>query len=360
MGLVSTITRVAKLAPEFLLGTGAEAVGKGIRTAGKGSSIWTKVKAGGKALETDIAKKAIQGGFFKRTLKSLLSTPKAILTGGKVGARAAKIAGKSAAAGAIKGGFKAISKRMPLIGSVLTLAFEAPNIINAFKEGGVGAGLKEIGGAGVELGSMAAGAAIGSAICPGVGTVIGSFVGSIAGMFIRGKTYSDQKAEQEEAQQAQQQPVEYTQEDIQKLQSYGLTPEEIAQIQANGYSIQDVETLLTMEQQQQNIAPQDNTRVAQPYIEQPAPQTTLPPQQQQIQQQTQNQTTFPEFTYQETFQNPYTGTNPYYTGTWGNINSGNPYSNDFHYQELFGTGTGFTNPFDFSQQNQYFKFQGNN
>lgn len=349
MGLVSTVTRVAKLAPEFLLGTGAEAVGKGIRTAGKGTSIWTKVKAGGKALEKDIAKKAIQGGFFKRTLKSLLSTPKAILTSGKVGARAAKIAGKSATTGAIKGGFKAISKRMPVIGAVLTLAFEAPNIIKAFKEGGAGAGLKEIGGAGVELGTMAAGAAIGSAICPGVGTVVGSIVGSIAGMFIRGKTYSDKKAEQEEAQQAQQQPVEYTQEDIQKLQSYGLTPEEIAQIQANGYSLQDVETLLSLEQQQ-NIAPQDNTRVAQPYFEQQTQQVTLP---QQLQ--TQNQTTFPEFTYQETFRTPYTGTNINQMGSFGN-----PYSNDYHYQELFGIGTGFTNPFDFAQTNQYFKYQGNN
>lgn len=350
MGLVSTITRVAKLAPEFLLGTGAEAVGQGMRAAGKGSSIWTKVKAGGKALEKDIAKKSIKGGFLKRTINSLLTTPKAVLTSGKAGIRAAKITGKNTVKGALTGGFKAIAKRMPMIGAVLTLALETPNIIKAFKEGGAGAGLKEIGGAGVELGAMAAGAAIGSAICPGVGTIVGSIVGSIAGMFIRGNTYSDKKAEEETLK--QQQTVEYTQDDIQKLQSYGLTPEEIAQIQANGYSVQDVETLLALEQQQ-NIAPQDNTKVTQPYVEQPVQQTTSP-----------------ELKYQELFDKPYTGTNLYqmnpaknpYTGSnlYQMGSFGNPYSNDYHYQELFGNGTGFSNPYMLPQQNQYFKFQGQN
>lgn len=346
MGLVSTITRVAKLAPEFLLGTGSETVGKGIRAAGKGSSIWTKVKAGGIALEKDIAKKSVQGGFFKRTLKSLLTTPKAVITSSRAGIRAAKTAGKSATAGAVKGGFKAIAKRMPMIGAVLTLAFEAPNIIKSFKEGGIGAGVKEIGGAGVELGVMAAGAAIGSAICPGVGTIIGSIVGGIAGAFIRGKTYSEKKAEEEAATQEQTQ-VEYTQEDINKLRSYGITDEEIAQIQANGYSIQDVEALLAIEQQQ-NIEPQDNTKVEQRYNEQPVQNQQTSIQTEQI----------PEFTYQSPFDMagftiPYAGTNIYQMN-----NFANPYSNDYHYQELFNTGTGFTNPFDFSQ-NQYFKYQSN-
>lgn len=352
MGLGSTISRVAKLAPEFLLGTGAEAVGKGIKSAGKGSSIWTKVKSGGKALEKSVAKKAVQGGFFKRTLKSLLSTPKAISESAKVGVRAAKIAGKSTTAGAIKGGFKAIGKRMPLIGAVLTIATEAPNIFKAFKDGGIGAGVKEIGGAGVELGAMATGAAIGSAICPGVGTVVGSIAGSIVGMFIRGKTYSEKKAEEEQPQEKAAQNVEYAKDDIEKLRSYGITDEEIAQIQANGYTVADVETVLGL-QNQQYTAPQDNTRVAQ----QPIEQIQQPVQQNNNQQ----QQTLPEFTYQEPFSmQSYTYPNWFNNSYNMNSSFGNPYTNDFYYQQAFNGGIGMTNPFEALTQNQYFKYQGNN
>ena len=248
--------RVANIAPEFLLGTGAEAVGKGIKGA-KGS-LWTKLKAGGRSLELDVAaKKAAKGGFFKRTLKELISTPKALFAGGKSGAAAAKLAGKSAAWGAAKGVGKAIAKRMPMIGAVATLALEAPNIYKAFKEGGFKGGMKECAGVGTELGCMAAGAAIGSVI-PGVGTVIGGIVGGIVGMFAR-SAISPEKPETEE------QAVEYSKDDINALRSIGLKDEEIQALQANGYTIEDIEKLLNEQYKEELTAPQDNTRVVNPY-----------------------------------------------------------------------------------------------
>ena len=345
--------RVANIAPEFLLGTGAEAVGKGIKGA-KGS-IWTKIKAGGRSLELDVvAKKAAKGGFFKRTLKELINTPKALLSGGKVGARAAKIAGKSATWGAAKGVGKAIAKRMPMIGAVLTVALEAPSIYKAFKEGGFKGGMKECAGVGTELGCMAAGAAIGSVI-PGVGTVIGGIVGGIVGMFARNAISPEKpKTEQQEGQQ----PVEYSKEDINALRSLGLKDEEIQALQANGYTIEDIEKLLNEQYKEELTAPQDNTRVVNPYQqqdiqaqiealqaennalrEQLSQNNGLNPNQAPTQVQTQNQN------YEFSYTNPYTF-NPYMNNLSFNTNS---YANDMLYQQLFGQNLN-VDPY---QQNQY-------
>ena len=273
MGIMSYAVRGAKLLPEFLIGTGSEAFGAGMRAAGKGASIWSRVKGGALSLEANVARKAVNGGFVKRTLKELLSTPKAVLTSGKAGARLASITGKSVAAGAAKGGLKAIAKRMPMIGAVLTVALEAPNIFKAFKEGGFKEGMKEIGGAGVELGCMAGGAAIGSAICPGIGTVVGGLIGGIVGMFTRGKTYSEKKAEEEQAQNTQT-AVQYSNEEIQALRQAGLTDEEIALAQQNGYTVQDVAELLKLQAEQEaelEAATRPQTQYQYPYGYYPNP-----------------------------------------------------------------------------------------
>lgn len=402
MGLLSVLPkalnyakRAIKLAPEALLGTGSEVIGQGMRAAGKGTSIWTKVKAGGKALEKDVAKKALKGGFFKRTFKDLVNLPKSIIRGSKVGARAAKIAGKSSTKGALKGAFKAIGKKMPMIGAVLTLAFEAPSIFKAFKNDGVGAGLKEIGGASVELGSMAAGAAIGSAICPGIGTIIGGIVGQIAGSCIRGKTYSEKEDEvkqlgvtDDDFKQLRDQG--YSIDDISKLandtydqtlHSYGLSDDEIKQLKDAGYSIEDVEKMLAQEiedfqqlqqQERQQIEPQDNTRVQQPYIDQPVEQNTqVNTNEQDTQVQTNEQEAqaqqfqMPEFKFESPYTMP-TYTTPNLFNNTYNMNSfNNPYSNDFYYQQAFSESNGsndnigFTNPFTalYPNQNQYFRYQ---
>ena len=218
--------RALKLAPEFLLGTGSEVIGKAARHT-KGS-IWTKVKAGGLALEKNVARQSAKnGGFFTRLFKNTVGLPKFLANGFK--------------SGGIKGLAKAVGKRMPLIGSLITIACEAPNIYRAFRDGGFMAGMKEIGGAGVELGCMAGGAAIGSAICPGIGTAIGGVIGGIVGMFVRGKTYTDKQEEAKQIAQGNGQPVQYTDAQVAALKRYGAPDELITMLQQKGYPYEAVE-----------------------------------------------------------------------------------------------------------------------
>jgi len=192
--LFNYTTRAAKLFPDFVLGTSAETMGAAMRSTP--GSLFTKLRAGGRALEADVAANtALHGGFFKRTFKGLASAPKDIAKAATAGANLAKMSGKSAVWGGFKGVLKGVGKKLPVIGAVVTIGLEAPNILRAFKEGGLIAGLKELGGAAVELGAMAGGAAIGSAICPGVGTVVGGIIGGLVGMFARGKTHSDKQKE---------------------------------------------------------------------------------------------------------------------------------------------------------------------
>ncbi len=122
---------------------------------------------------------------------------------------------------------EAITKKIPALGKLkgkggtigilLSLAFEIPSIIQAFKNGD---GPQQIGRSALNLGGAAAGAAAGAAIgsiIPGAGTVIGGiiggalgFVGSIfgadlskkAGDAIFGKSIQDQKDEAAAAQEA--------------------------------------------------------------------------------------------------------------------------------------------------------------
>lgn len=329
MGLISKLFgygfRGLKVLPEFLLGTGSEAVGAGIRGA-KGQSIWTKVKAGGLALEKDIATKAANGGFFKRNFKELISLPKAIKTEAAAGKAAAKALSKSGTLGGFKGVMKAIGKKMPMIGAILTIVIEAPNIIRAFKEGGTKAGLKEIGGAGVELGCMATGAAIGSAICPGIGTIIGGVVGSIAGMFVRGKTFTQKKqeAEQKANEELQIKSIEelrkkgYTDDDIQKLMESGINPSDA------------INMLNEMEKTQSQTTTSATTASSV---------TTVP-------------TTIDYSAY------PTTQTNPLDFGTYsasalpfGSLSSN--YLNDFSYQQPFGSYLGLNYPLYQNNQTLY-------
>ncbi|MGN0030773.1 MAG: hypothetical protein ACI37Q_02320 [Candidatus Gastranaerophilaceae bacterium] len=319
MGIMSYAIRGAKLLPDLLLGTGADVFGAGMRAAGKGSSIWTKVKTGAKTLEN--ANKG--SNFFKRTFKELISTPKDLYHGVKSGASIAKTAGKSGIWGGIKGFGSAIAKKMPMIGAVLTVALEAPNIYKAFKEGGVKEGMKEIGGAGIELGAMAAGAAIGSAICPGVGTLIGGIAGSLIGMFARGKTYSEKQAEAQE-QEMGQAVVQYTPEEIQALRNVGLTDEEIALAQQNGYTIQDIAEILNRQAQEaaeaeQAAGQQAGTQPAttQPTEQYPSPYPYMP-------------TPYPYMDPLSTY-NPFM-VNPYIMNMNTMYPYSNPYSNPFNGQ----------------------------
>lgn len=205
MGLVSMVpklfnytTRAVKASPYVIFGNGANTFVNAVKNA----PVKDAFKVGGRAVEAEIAAtKAAHGGFLKHAGKSLLEAPKVIGSSAKTGWQAAKAAGKGffgKLAGGTKGFFKGIGKKMPLIGNVLLVACELPNIISATKEQGIGTGIKETVKAGARLGGAAIGAAIGSAICPGIGSLIGWVAGEWLTGKVVGKTYSEQKAEAEE------------------------------------------------------------------------------------------------------------------------------------------------------------------
>ncbi len=273
MGIASVLFRYGskalKLAPEAILGTGTEVAGKAMRkTSG---SIFAKAEAGVRALEKDVAKKSTQGGFFSRLWKNVKSfAPDVFHKYPKVGIRAAKIAGKSTTLGALKGVVKGVAKKLPFIGAIATVAFEIPNIIETAKDKGIMAAAGEVLKSSARLGGGAAGAAIGSAICPGIGSVVGWVVGEWLTGLVVGKSYSEQKEEAQEAQAETQQPQQYTMEQIAKLKELGITDEELAQAQANGYTYEEALKILQASEQpeatqtQQPVAAQQGQTVSQP------------------------------------------------------------------------------------------------
>ncbi len=187
-------TRIAKVAPEAILGTGSEVAGAAMRST-KGSLL-TKAKAGFKAVE----KTAAKGSFLSRLGKNLnpINLFKSLKSSTAAGARIAAKAGKSKIWGGIKGLTKGLGKKMPFIGAALMVACEIPNIWSATKEQGIGAGIKETVKATGRLAGGAAGAAIGSAICPGIGTLVGWVAGEWLTSKVVGKTYTEKKYEAEE------------------------------------------------------------------------------------------------------------------------------------------------------------------
>lgn len=198
--------RIANVYPEMVLGTGTEIVGQTLKST-KGS-VWTKAKAGFKALEKDVAaKQAVEGGFFKRLGKNLVSTPSTIKNAAVDGYKAAKLAGKSGIWGGTKGFLSGIGKKLPFIGAALMVVTELPNVWTATKEQGIGQGVKEVAKSGARLGGGAIGAAIGAATIPVVGGLIGWIAGEWLTSKIVGQSYSEQKAEAiEKLAQAQQTP----------------------------------------------------------------------------------------------------------------------------------------------------------
>ena len=211
--------RAVKAAPKLVFGTNSDIVGKAARVAYKGSngSVFSKlgsaVKAGGKALE--------KGGtglaFWKGVGSSIKSLPKFLCRAAKVGAKTAKAAGKSGIWGGIKGFLGGVGKKMPLIGTLIAIGFEIPNIFKAGSEQGAGEALKETGKAAARLAGGAAGAAIGSAICPGIGSLIGWVAGEWLTGLVVGKTYTEKKDE--------------------LIEQYNLTEEQISQAQEQGYTV---------------------------------------------------------------------------------------------------------------------------
>ena len=278
MGIASVLFRYGsktlKLAPEAIFGTGTEVAGKAMRK--KSGSIFAKAEAGVRALEKDVTKKSTQGGFFSRLWKNVKSfAPDVFYKYPKVGIRAAKIAGKSTTLGALKGVVKGVAKKLPFIGAIATVAFEIPNIIETAKDKGIMAAAGEVLKSSARLGGGAAGAAIGSAICPGIGSLVGWVVGEWLTGKVVGKSYSEQKAEAQEANAESQQPQQYTMDQIAKLKELGITDEELAQAQANGFTYEEALKVLQASEQPETTQTQQPVVAQSEQVTQPA-QTETP------------------------------------------------------------------------------------
>ncbi len=220
-------TRAVKVAPEVIFGKGADVfvsnAGKIARQAVKSDKSWVKsviegIKGGGKALEGSVAANAIaKGSLFQRAIGSLKSLPSTIATTTKAGVRAAQIKGTSSILGGVKGFFKGVGKKMPLLGNLMLIAFELPNVFKATKEEGIGQGAAEVVKAGGRLAGGALGSAVGSAICPGIGSLVGWVAGEWLASKVVGKSYTEQ---QEELAQKQQEALE-------TLQTMGIDPSQL-------------------------------------------------------------------------------------------------------------------------------------
>lgn len=174
------------------------------------SNFWTKFKNAFKDVEKHEAavRKANGGSYWKSFTSQLSSTPELFKKEWIAGGKAAKAAGKSQFWGKLCGANKALMKRMPLIGGIIMVATQIPNIIKAFtadgkdektgvvdprKAGGIATGLLETGKAIAKVGIDTAGFVIGQSLIPipFVGGMIGCMVSSFLGEKLLGKSFSD-------------------------------------------------------------------------------------------------------------------------------------------------------------------------
>lgn len=251
MGILSKIAgygmRALKIAPKLIVGTDSDAAGKAIRASlkrryYKDGSIFTRLghaaKAGVKELESGKTGKA----FIKDIGKQTITLPKFLYNEAKIGRAVAKSAGKNGIWGAIKGFGGGIVKKMPLIGALATIAFEAPDIIKAGKEQGAKAALADTCRAAAKLIGGSIGSIIGAATpIPG-----GAFFGYIAGEYLTGllvgKSYAEKKADEEEAAQEQEEQAKQAQQPDEEAETpteeQTTTPEETQKPKAQGSSSQ--------------------------------------------------------------------------------------------------------------------------
>ena len=164
------------------------------------SNFGTKFKDALKAVEKheESLRKANGNSYFKAFWKQLKTIPDVFRDEWKLGGEAAKKANKSVFWGKLGGANKALMKRMPLIGGLIAVATQIPNIISAFTDGAT-TGLIETGKAVAKLGLDTAGFMVGQALIPipFVGGIIGSIVASTIGEAILGKSFSEKQAEAE-------------------------------------------------------------------------------------------------------------------------------------------------------------------
>jgi len=169
-----------------------------------------KQSGGTKAFINDVGASVTRGGKYLRGLSA---------TGEKVGMKAG-----------LKAFGKGEMKRMNLIGNVMCVAMEAPNIYHSFSDYGAGEGLKQTARVGLELGGFAAGAAAGAAIgsaVPVIGTIIGGIVGGLIAGFAGKKIFGKSKVEEQ-----------------QEFEGLGIQKEQAVQMVKQGASAEDVEQIM--------------------------------------------------------------------------------------------------------------------
>ena len=208
----SNVRRFGKMIPYYLC-DGAVVHQEALERIVRGAKDATGKRVGGAGytnfgssfkkslLETEQSYKRVldanEGSFFKYAKKSLKELPGEVTSGWKTAGKTAKAAGKSGLWGSIKGAFKAIGKKLPLVGSIIYAATEIPNIVKATADGGLVAGAAETLKAGGRMLGFTAGAAIGQALIPipFVGAIVGGMVGEKLVSLVTGKSYTEQKEE---------------------------------------------------------------------------------------------------------------------------------------------------------------------
>lgn len=202
MSIGATAWRYTKAMPGFIFGTQAELMGETLKNSYKAQG-WKKMgtqiaDAFEKGVVTHEAAVKKNGGFFKNMWKDLTSIFPDTKNKWQAAGKLADM-GKKGSWGKFWTQFKSLGKvfgkRMPLIGAVLTLAFELPNIARTTWNEGLLAGGYETAKTGVRLGAGAIGGAIGSALIPipFIGSVVGYAVGDLIGRCIVGKSYTEKK-----------------------------------------------------------------------------------------------------------------------------------------------------------------------
>ena len=209
---VNSAWKYMKLYPDFVFGTGYDAFANRFNASwdvGKKHNLPFK-KRFGRAFNA--GKNAVikhndrllaenNGSFWKATKKSITSIWPDLKDGWKTAGETAKAANKSKLWARLGSIGKVFGKRMPLIGAVITLAVELPNIIKTTYNEGLLAGAAETGKTGVRLGISTLCGALAQTLIPVplLGGVLGFAIGDMIGRFVVGKSYSDKKAEEKQA-----------------------------------------------------------------------------------------------------------------------------------------------------------------
>lgn len=233
MGLISSIGKglkytgiAARTVARYSVGNGAEVISNARKAATPAGTSWFKsifskkaAKAGWKALKQDVVKTATS----KKSLwKSITSFGKSLITKPQAGWRLAGM--KAAAAGKtagfftkLGGAFKGLGKackKLPLIGTLITIGFEIPEIYKAFthKDGGFWEGMKQIGKSTLKIAAGTALSAIGACFAGPIGGAIGYMAGEWLMGKILGGDFSEnhQEASNEENPSESQKPDDNT------------------------------------------------------------------------------------------------------------------------------------------------------